>query len=84
VTHLIIRPNRRVFHRYTTDEMSGPLPPALFKFLPAVHARRLVEHGEMMWSTLTWFQNQEDPIRGDTSIKAAIRAEVTALLELLR
>ena len=45
--------------------MSGPLPSVLFKVLPEVHARRLVETGEMMWSTLAWFQNEEDPNRGD-------------------
>jgi hypothetical protein len=45
--------------------MSDPLPPTLFKALPNVYAERLIERGEMMWSTLTWFQNQEDPSRGD-------------------
>lgn len=45
--------------------MSDPLPPVLFKALPLKYAERFVERGEMMWSTLTWFQNQEDPARGD-------------------
>ncbi|MGH8636198.1 MAG: hypothetical protein ACREUZ_03590 [Burkholderiales bacterium] len=65
MTRLIVRPTPRVFHRYTSEEMSGPLPPFLFKMLPEVYARRLVEIGEMMWSTLAWFQNEEDPNRGD-------------------
>jgi hypothetical protein len=45
--------------------MCGPLPSILFKILPSVYAHRLVERGEMMWSTLAWFQNEEDPARGD-------------------
>lgn len=45
--------------------MSGPLPPALYKVLPNTYAWRLVDQGEMMWSTLTWFQNHEDTDRGD-------------------
>lgn len=45
--------------------MSDELPPALFKALPLVYAQRLIDRGEMMWSTLTWFQNQEDSTRGD-------------------
>ena len=65
VTHLIVRPTPRVFHRYRTEEISGPLPGVLFKVLPEVYARRFVERGEMMWSTLDWFQNEEDPNRGD-------------------
>ena len=65
MTHLIVQPTPRVFHRYKSDEMCGALPPVLFKLLPDVYARRLVEIGEMMWSTLTWFQNEEDPNRGD-------------------
>lgn len=65
MTHLIVRPTPRVFNRYKSEEMSGPLPSVLFKVLPEVYARRLVEIGEMMWSTLAWFQNEEDPNRGD-------------------
>jgi hypothetical protein len=65
VTHVIVRPTPRVFHRYKSEEMSGPLPAVLFKALPEVYARRLVDVGEMMWSTLSWFQNEEDPHRGD-------------------
>src|SRR5439155_15239709 len=58
MTHLIIRPTPRVFHRYKSEEMSGPLPPSLFKVLPEVYGHRLMELGEMMWSTLAWFQNE--------------------------
>lgn len=47
--------------------MSGPLPTTLYKVLPEMYSRRLVEEGEMMWSTLTWFQHEEDPDRGDAS-----------------
>ena len=65
MTHVIVRPTPRVFHRYRTEEISGPLPGVLFKVLPEVYARRFVERGEMMWSTLDWFQNEEDPNRGD-------------------
>jgi hypothetical protein len=45
--------------------MSDQLPRALFKALPTIYAQRMIERGEMMWSTLTWFQHQEDPSRGD-------------------
>jgi len=45
--------------------MSDPLPPVLFKALPLIYAQRLILRGEMMWSTLTWFRNQEDSSRGD-------------------
>ena len=65
MTHLIIQPTPRVFHRYKSEEMCGTLPPVLFKILPEIYARRLVDSGEMMWSTLAWFQNEEDPNRGD-------------------
>ena len=63
--HVTFRPRSRPFHRYASGEISDPLPPVLFKALPLKYAERLVERGEMMWSTLTWFQNQEDPARGD-------------------
>src|SRR5262245_24833232 len=62
---IAIRPTPTVSHRYKPEEMSGPLPDVLYKVLPAIYARRLVDRGEMMWSTLTWFQNQEDLHRGD-------------------
>ena len=63
--HVTFRPRSRPFHRYASGELSDLLPPVLFKALPLKYAERLVERGEMMWSTLTWFQNQEDPARRD-------------------
>src|SRR5687768_8577525 len=45
--------------------MSGPLPPVLYKVLPDKYAQRLLHQGEMMWSTLTWFQNEEHERGGD-------------------
>lgn len=45
--------------------MCGTLPETLYKVLPVAYARALVERGEMMWSTLTFFQNELDPTRGD-------------------
>lgn len=63
--HITFRPRSRPFHRYASQEMSDPLPPVLFKALPLIYAQRLIEGGEMMWSTLTWFRNLEDPSRGD-------------------
>jgi hypothetical protein len=64
---IVVRPTPTVFHRYRADEMSGPLPPVVYKILPKEYARRLVHEGETMWSTLTWFQNEEDLHRGDES-----------------
>lgn len=63
--HVLFRPRSRRFHRYAAEGLSDPLPSVLFKALPRRYAERLVERGEMMWSTLTWFQNQEGPARGD-------------------
>ena len=45
--------------------MCSPLPGTLYKVLPASYAHALIEHGETMWSTLTFFQNELDPTRGD-------------------
>jgi hypothetical protein len=67
VQPIAIRPTPTAFHRYKAEEMSGPLPPILYKVLPETRARRLVHQGEMMWSTLSWFQNEEDDYRGDKS-----------------
>lgn len=61
------RPTVQTFHRYAPEDMCGSLPDTLYKVLPAKFARRFVEKGEMMWSTLTWFQNDEDAARGDAS-----------------
>ena len=45
--------------------MSGPLPPTMYKYLPSRYAETMVARGEMMFSTLAWFQNYEDEQRGD-------------------
>jgi hypothetical protein len=46
---ILIRPTPpAVFHRYKTEEMSGPLPDVLYKLLSGKYAQRLVDHGEMM------------------------------------
>ena len=58
-------PVRREFHRYESTEMCGPLPSTLYKVLPEQYACRLLDVGEMMWSTLTYFQHELDPTRGD-------------------
>ena len=60
-----VRPTNRIFHRYKAEEMSGPLPPVLFKVPSERYAVRLVADGEMLWSTLTWFGTEEDAARGD-------------------
>jgi hypothetical protein len=61
----LFRPQRTVLHHYTGQELSGPLPDVLYKVLPRQFAETFLQHGEMMWSTLAWFQYQEDPDRGD-------------------
>src|SRR5688500_10691223 len=53
------------FHRYERAEMCGALPATLYKVLPAQYARRLLDVGEIMCSTLTYFQHELDPTRGD-------------------
>ena len=58
-------PDRPKFRRYRNLEMCGPLPTTLYKVLPQQYARRLLDVGEMMWSTLTYFQHKLDPTRGD-------------------
>ena len=45
--------------------MSGPLAPLLYKYLPLRFARTMIGEGALMFSTLSWFQNLEDPDRGD-------------------
>lgn len=45
--------------------MSGPLPAVLYKYLPLRYARMMIDSGALMFSTLSWFQNLEDPNRGD-------------------
>jgi hypothetical protein len=62
---VIFEPVKRTAYRPTTAEMCGTVPNKLYKVLPLTYARRLVDRGEMMWSTLTFFQNELDPMRGD-------------------
>jgi hypothetical protein len=62
---VIFEPVRQFARRPETAEMCGELPSTLYKVLPRAYARALVDHGEMMWSTLTFFQNELDPSRGD-------------------
>jgi hypothetical protein len=45
--------------------MCGAFPSTLYKVLPDIYARTLLKQGEMMWSTLTYFQNDLDPTRSD-------------------
>lgn len=61
----IFEPRRREARRPSVAEMRGSLPQALYKVLPRTYAESLVESGEMMWSTLTYFQNELDPTRSD-------------------
>jgi hypothetical protein len=65
-TELIDRhTGRTTGFRYTSRDMSGPLPPILYKYLRLDHATAMVDRGELMFSTLSWFQNLEDTERGD-------------------
>lgn len=45
--------------------MSGPLPSRLYKYLPLEYAEAMLVHGEVVFSSLAWFQNYEDEERGD-------------------
>ena len=65
VRRLTHRRTGRQLFRYAAREMSGPLPRVLYKYLPREHADSLVDRGELMFSTLSWFQNLEDRERGD-------------------
>ena len=62
---VVFEPRRREARRPSVAEMRGSLPQALYKLLPRIYAESLVGSGEMMWSTLTYFQNELDPTRGD-------------------
>ena len=63
---LVVEPRpRRNWHRYSSEQMSGPLPPILYKYLPRRYAEGMVGRGEIMFSPLAWFQNYEDEQRGD-------------------
>jgi hypothetical protein len=59
------RQTGRAIYRYSPHEMSGPLPLALYKYLRFDHGIAMIERGEIMFSTLSWFQAIEDPDRGD-------------------
>jgi hypothetical protein len=45
--------------------MCGPLPATLYKYLPRRYADAMIDRGELMFSSLAWFQNYEDDQRGD-------------------
>ena len=45
--------------------MSDALPTVLYKYLALQYAQRLIDNGELMSSTLSWFQRLEDQQRGD-------------------
>ena len=63
---LVVEPRpRRNWHRYSSEQMSGSLPPIMYKDLPSRYAETMVGRGEVMFSTLAWFQNYEDDQRGD-------------------
>jgi hypothetical protein len=65
VRKLTDRLTGRTSYRYTSRQMSGPLPAVLYKYLPLRYAIDMIERGELMFSTLAWFQNLEDRERGD-------------------
>ena len=56
---LIDRHTGGTIYRYSPREMSGPLP-VVYKYLPLEYAVAMSERGELMFSTLSWFQNFED------------------------
>jgi hypothetical protein len=60
---VMFEPVRQFSRRPPTAEMCDTLPTTLYKVLPFEYARALVERGEMMWSTLTYFQNELDDAR---------------------
>jgi|SRR5215831_16171120 len=63
---LIIEPRpKRNWYCYSSEQMSGPLPRVLYKYLPRRYAATMIDRGELMFSTLAWFQNYEDAQRGD-------------------
>jgi len=63
---LIVQPKpKRNWYRYSSEQMSGQLPATLYEYLPGRYAARMIDRGELMFSTLAWFQNYEDDQRGD-------------------
>jgi hypothetical protein len=65
VRQLVDRRTGRTIYRYASRQMSGALPPVLYKYLARDYAFAMVDRGELMFSTLAWFQNLEDRERGD-------------------
>jgi hypothetical protein len=65
VQRLDDRQTGRATYRYTSQAMSSPLPAVLYKYLPLEYATDMRDRGDLMFSTLTWFQNVEDQERGD-------------------
>jgi hypothetical protein len=65
VRRLTDRSTGRQIFRYASYTMSGRLPSVLYKYLAPEYAIALIERGELMFSTLSWFQNLEDRERGD-------------------
>jgi len=63
----MFEPVRGAARRPTSAEMCDPLPTVLYKILPTNYATALMERGELMWSSLTFFQNELDPTRGDAN-----------------
>src|SRR5207247_8456628 len=62
---IVNRATGQTIFRYRGHEMSEPLPPVLYKYLPLQYAQALIETGELMFSTLSWFKQLEDKQRGD-------------------
>ncbi len=63
---LIVQPQpKRNWYRYSSEQMSSPLPGTVYKYLPGHYAAAMVDRGELMFSTLAWFQNYEGDQRGD-------------------
>ena len=51
---LVVEPRpRRNWHRYSSEQMSGPLPRIMNKYLPSRYAETMVGRGEIMFSTLS-------------------------------
>ncbi len=62
---IVDRATGQTIFRYRGHEMSGLLPTVLYKYLPSQYANALIEEGEVMFSTLSWFKQLEDQRRGD-------------------
>jgi hypothetical protein len=63
---LIVQPKpKRNWYHYSSEQMSGPLPGTLYKYVTGRYGASMIDRGELMFSTLAWFQNYEDDQRGD-------------------